>query len=105
VCWRTVPKSWSGSCKGVIVTRTIEVTLATTGGGYKLAVISEILWSQVVKCLLHQDSELKLYWLSDCETSIELSQNWTDMFAPSSSGGNALVKDIIFWRVRAKFGS
>jgi len=42
--------------------------MATTGGGYKLAVISATLWSHIVQHLVHQDRDLKFYSLLGCNS-------------------------------------
>jgi len=50
-----------------------------TGGGYKMAIINKMLWSQVLQHLVHQDSELEFNSLTNWQP-VELSQNWSNVF-------------------------
>ena len=50
--------------------------MATTGGGYKLAVISATLWSHIVQHLVHQDRDLKFYSLLGCNSGAVIKPVW-----------------------------
>jgi len=56
----------------------------TSCGGYKLAIINKMLWSQVVQRLVHQDSELEFYLLTNWQP-VELSHSQVNQVSKQRS--------------------